>query len=50
MTIYIYSNETGKKVGSHTAASNAACEAWADENYSSNDHHWSYCNQPVSNA
>ena len=50
MTIYIYSNETGKQVASHTAASNDDCEGWADENYGSNDYHWSYCDQPESNA
>lgn len=49
MTIYIYSNETGKQVASHTADSNEACELWADANYGSNDYHWSYCDQPVSN-
>ena len=50
MTIYIYSNETGKQVASHTAADNAACEQWADENYGSNDYHYSYADVPVSNA
>jgi len=50
MTIYIYDNETGKQVDSHTADSNNACEQWAADNYGSDDYHWSYCNQPISNA
>lgn len=49
-TIYIYSNETGKQMASHTGADNAACEQWADENYGSNDYHWAYVDVPVSNA
>lgn len=49
MTIYVYSNETGKQVASHEAEDNAACEAWADENYGSNDCHYSYVDAVVSN-
>lgn len=41
-TIYVYSNETNKLVGQHTADSNEACEAWAEEQFGSNDFHWSY--------
>jgi hypothetical protein len=50
MRIYIYSNETGKQVASHKAADNAACEQWADENWGSNDFHYSYVDAAVSNA
>jgi len=50
MTIYIYSNETGKQVDSHTANDNAACEKWANDEYGSNDFHWSYTDQEVSDA
>ena len=49
-TIYIYSNETGCQVAQHTAQDNAACEAWAEVNYGDVDYHWSYADQPVSNA
>jgi hypothetical protein len=41
-TLHIYDNATGAHVASHTGADNAACEAWADDNYGSNDHHWTY--------
>lgn len=50
MTIYIYSNETGKQVDSYTGRSNEDCEAWADRNYCNNDYHYSYVDTPVSNA
>lgn len=50
MKIYIYDNESGKQVDSYYGADNADCEQWADEHYGSNDYHWSYCDQPVSNA
>jgi len=50
MTIYIYSNETGKQVDSYTADDNNACEQWASDNYGFNDYHWSYSDMPVSNA
>ena len=50
MTIYIYSNKTGKRVSAHTADSNQACEVWADENYGSDDYHWSYLKVARSNA
>jgi hypothetical protein len=50
LTIYIYSNETGRQVAQHEAQDNAACEAWAQENYGDVDYHWSYADQPVSNA
>jgi hypothetical protein len=50
MTIYIYDNETMLQVASHEGKDNAECEQWADEQYGSNDYHWSYCNQPISNA
>jgi hypothetical protein len=43
LTIYIRSNETGEVVATHTAATNAECEAWARENYDINDYSWSYC-------
>jgi hypothetical protein len=44
MTIYIYDNETGKQVDSHTASSNAECEQWASEVYDINDYTASYHN------
>lgn len=50
MTIFVYSNETGEQVASHTAADNAACEAWAMQTYGDCDYHWSYSDTPVSNA
>lgn len=50
MTIYIYSNETNKQVASHTADTNEACELWADEEYGSDDYHWSYSDVAISNA
>jgi hypothetical protein len=50
MTIYVYSNETGRQVASYTADSNDACEAWVESNYGSNDYHAGYDNWPVSNA
>jgi hypothetical protein len=50
LTIYIYSNETGHQVAQHQAADNAACDAWAEANYGDLDYHWSYADQPVSNA
>ena len=43
LTIYIRSNETGEVVATHTAATNAECEAWAMEHYDINDYSWSYC-------
>lgn len=42
LTIYVYSNETDKLVGQFSAATNAECEAWADEQFGSNDYYWSY--------
>ena len=50
MTIYIYSNETGKQVDAIEGGDNQECERLADEKWGSNDYHWSYVNQPVSNA
>lgn len=49
-TIYIYSNETGLQIAHHTAESNEACERWANEQYGSNDYHWSYAEADISNA
>lgn len=48
MTIYIYSNETGKQVGHHTAQSVTDCENWANANYGNRDYHWFYIDQLVS--
>lgn len=42
LTIYIYCNETGKQVASHAAETYQECETWADDNYGSNDYHYSY--------
>jgi hypothetical protein len=50
MTIYVYSNETGRQVASYTADSNAECETWVEANYGSNDYHAAYSDCAVSNA
>ena len=50
MTIYIYSNETGKQVDAIEGADNAECEALAQDKWGSNDFHWSYKNVEVSDA
>lgn len=50
MTIYIYDNETGKQVDAIDGKDNDDCEAQADAKWGSDEYHWSYCNQPVSNA
>ena len=50
MTIYIYSNETGEQVAHYEGRNNDDCEQWAEDHYGSNDYHWSYCDQPISNA
>jgi len=50
LTIYIYSNETGEQVDAIEGADNEECERRADERWGSNDYHWSYNDQPVSNA
>lgn len=50
MTIYIYSNETGIQVASHTAVTEADALVWAEEQYCSNDFHYSDVDVPVSNA
>ena len=50
MTIYIYSNETGRQVDAIEGRDNAECERMAAEKWSSNDYHWSYNDVPVSNA
>lgn len=50
MTIYIYSNETGKQVASYTGTDNQDCERWADSMYCSNDYHASYSDHAISNA
>lgn len=50
MTIYIYSNETGRQVDAIEGRDNAECERLANEKWSSNDYHWSYNDVPVSNA
>lgn len=50
MTIYIYSNETNKQVDAIEGADNVDCERQANDKWGSNDYHWSYCNQAVSNA
>jgi hypothetical protein len=50
MTLYIYSNETGKQVASIEGADNAECEQLAADQWGSNDYHWSYTDVPVSTA
>lgn len=42
LTIYVYSLETDKLVGQHSAETNAECEAWADAEFGSNDFYWTY--------
>lgn len=49
-TIFVYNNEDGRQVARYTASDNAECEVWAEENYGSNDFHWSYAETPLSNA
>ena len=50
MTIYIYSNETGKQVDAIEGVDNAECERKADDKWGSNDYHWSYTEAPASDA
>ena len=50
MTIYIYSNIDGKQVDAILGIDNDECERLANDKWGSNDYHWSYVNQPVSNA
>ena len=50
MTIFIYSNETGRQVDRYTGKDNAECETWAENTYGGNDYHWSYTDVDVSNA
>lgn len=50
MTIYVYSNETGKQVDAIEGADNRECEALAEEKWGSNDYHWSYKDVAVSDA
>jgi hypothetical protein len=50
MTIYIYSNETGKIVATHEGEENVDCEKWADENWGYNDFHYGYTGARTSNA
>lgn len=50
MVIYVYSNETGQQVDAIKGADNSECERLADKTWGSNDYHWSYCDQPISNA
>ena len=50
MTIYIYSNETGKQVDAIDGEDNADCELQALQKWSDSDYHYSYCDQPISNA
>jgi hypothetical protein len=50
MIIYIYSNETNNQVDAIEGVDNADCEQQADAKWCSNDYHYSYVDQPVSNA
>lgn len=50
MIIYIYSNEDGCQVDAIDGIDNADCERKANDKWGTNDYHWSYANQPVSNA
>lgn len=50
MTIYIYSNETGKQVDAIQGADNNECERLAEDKWGSNEHHFAYTGAPVSNA
>jgi hypothetical protein len=50
MTIYIYSNETGKQVEAIEGRDNAECEKLAAEKWGSNEYHWSYNDVLISNA
>ena len=50
MTIYIYSNETNEQVAAIEGVDYKECEKLADEQFGSNDYHFSYCDVPISNA
>ncbi len=50
MTIYIYSNESGKQVAAIEGENNQDCEAKAADAWSTNDYHFSYIDTPISNA
>jgi hypothetical protein len=50
LTIYIYSNGTGHQVDAIEGADNRECEQAADEQWGSNDYHWSYVDCAVSDA
>ena len=50
LKLHIYSNETGRQVAAIEGTDNAECEALAEEQWNSNDYHWSYVDQRVSNA
>lgn len=50
MTIYIYSNETGKQVDAIEGSDNTDCERLAQDKWGSDDYHWSYINTDTSNA
>ena len=50
MTIYIYSNETGKQVDAIEGRDSLDCETKAAAGWSTNDFHFSYLDVPVSNA
>jgi hypothetical protein len=50
MTLYIYSNETGQQVARIEGPDSTECEQLAQQEWNSNDFHYSYVDAPVSNA
>ena len=50
MTLYIYSNDSGEQIDAINGCDNYDCEQQADEKYGSNDYHWSYVDQDISDA
>ena len=50
MTLYIYSNESGEQIDAINGCDNYDCEQQADGKYGSNDYHWSYVDQDISDA
>jgi hypothetical protein len=42
MRIYIFDNETGKRIDYYDGADNRDCEAWACAHYDINDYSWGY--------
>jgi hypothetical protein len=48
MRIYIFSNETGRRIDCYDGADNSDCEEWAAAHYGSNDYSWGYTDGSIS--